>query len=148
MLFSFDDIMEYVEENDVKFIRLVFFDIFGSMKNISIISTELPKALEYGVTFDASEINGFMNIGESDLLLKPDPSTAEILPWRPQQDRVLRIFCDICYPDGRTFEGDSRNILKRSVDCLKELGYSCDIGSECKFYLFELDEYGLSLIHI
>ncbi len=142
MLFSFDDIMEYVEENDVKFIRLVFFDIFGSMKNISIISTELPKALEYGVTFDASEINGFMNIGESDLLLKPDPSTAEILPWRPQQDRVLRIFCDICYPDGRTFEGDSRNILKRSVDCLKELGYSCDIGSECKFYLFELDEYG------
>ena len=80
MLFSLDDIMEYIEENDVKFIRLVFFDIFGSMKNISIIASELPRALKYGVTFDASEINGFMNIGESDLMLRPDPATVEILP--------------------------------------------------------------------
>lgn len=142
MLFSLEDIMEYVEENDVKFVRLVFFDIFGSMKNISIFASELPRALKYGVTFDASEINGFMNIGESDLLLKPNPSTAEILPWRPQHARVLRIFCDICYPDGRIFEGDSRNILKRAVDELGELGYYCEIGTECKFYLFELDEYG------
>lgn len=143
MLFSLEDIMEYVEENDVKFIRLVFFDIFGSMKNISIIASELPKALEYGVTFDASEIKGFMNIGESDLLLKPDPTTAEILPWRPQHSRVLRIFCDICYPDGRPFEGDSRNILKSTYRELKEMGYTCNIGAECKFYLFEVDEYGL-----
>ena len=88
MLFSLDDIMEYIEENDVKFIRLVFFDIFGSMKNISIIASELPRALKYGVTFDASEINGFMNIGESDLMLRPDPATVEILPWRPQHSRV------------------------------------------------------------
>ncbi|MCI5892016.1 MAG: glutamine synthetase family protein [Clostridiales bacterium] len=143
MLFSLEDIMEYVEENDVKFIRLVFFDIFGSMKNISIIASELPQALEYGVTFDASEIKGFMNIGESDLLLKPDPTTAEILPWRPQHSRVLRIFCDICYPDGRPFEGDSRYILKSVVGKLADMGYTCDIGAESTFYLFELDEYGL-----
>ncbi len=143
MLFSLEDVMEYVEENDVKFIRLVFFDIFGSMKNISIIASELPKALEFGVTFDASEIKGFMNIGESDLLLRPDPTTAEILPWRPQHSRVLRIFCDICYPDGRPFEGDSRNILKSVTRELKDMGYTCDIGSESKFYLFELNEYGL-----
>lgn len=143
MLFSLEDIMEYVEENDVKFIRLVFFDIFGSMKNISIIASELPRALEFGVTFDASEIKGFMNIGESDLLLKPDPTTAEILPWRPQHSRVLRIFCDICYPDGRPFEGDSRNILKSAVCSLADMGYTCSIGAESKFYLFELDEYGL-----
>lgn len=142
MLFSLDDIMEYVEENDVKFIRLVFFDIFGSMKNISIFASELPRALKYGVTFDASEINGFMNVGESDLMLRPDPTTAEILPWRPQHARVLRIFCDICYPDGKTFEGDSRNILKRAVDDLGEIGLYSEIGSECKFYLFELDERG------
>ena len=143
MLFSLEDIMEYVEENDVKFIRLVFFDIFGSMKNISIIASELPKALEFGVTFDASEIKGFMNIGESDLLLKPDPTTAEILPWRPQHSRVLRIFCDICYPDGRPFEGDSRNILKTAVGKLSDMGYTCEVGAESTFYLFELDEYGL-----
>lgn len=143
MLFSLDDIMEYVKENDVKFIRLVFFDIFGSMKNVSIIASELPKALEYGVTFDASEIDGFMNIGESDLLLKPDPTTAEILPWRPSHSRVLRIFCDICYPDGTPFEGDSRNILKNTLKNLRDMGYICDIGAESTFYLFELDEYGL-----
>lgn len=143
MLFSTEDIMEYVQENDVKFIRLVFFDIFGSMKNTSIISSELPRAMEYGISFDASSIKGFMNIGESDLLLKPDPTTAEILPWRPQQSRVIRIFCDIYYPDGTQFEGDSRNILKRSVKELSDLGYNCEIGSECQFYLFELDEYGL-----
>lgn len=134
--------MEYIEENDVKFIRLVFFDIFGSMKNISIIASELPRALKYGVTFDASEINGFMNIGESDLMLRPDPATVEILPWRPQHSRVLRVFCDICYPDGRTFEGDSRNILKRSIDDLNEMGYYCEVGTECSFYLFTQDEYG------
>lgn len=143
MLFSTEDIMEYVKENDVKFIRLVFFDIFGSMKNTSIIASELPRAMEYGICFDASNIKGFMNVGESDLLLKPDPTTAEILPWRPQQSGVLRIFCDICYPDGRPFEGDSRNILKQSVNNLSEMGYHCEIGSECQFYLFELDEYGL-----
>lgn len=142
MLFSSEDIIEYVEENDVKFIRLVFFDIFGSMKNVSIIASELPKALEYGVRFDASEINGFMNIGESDLLLKPDPTTAEILPWRPQHSGVLRIFCDICYPDGKPFEGDSRNILKNTLLKMREVGYTCDIGAESTFYLFEPDEYG------
>ena len=142
MLFSLDDIMEYIEDNDVKFVRLVFFDIFGSMKNISIFASELPRALEHGVSFDASEINGFMNVDESDLLLRPDPSTAEILPWRPQHARVLRIFCDICYPDGKMFEGDSRNILKRSVDQLGEEGLYCEIGTECEFYLFELDERG------
>ncbi len=142
MLFSLDDIMEYIEDNDVKFIRLVFFDIFGNMKNISIFASELPRALEYGVTFDASEINGFMNVGESDLMLRPDPTTAEILPWRPQHARVLRIFCDICYPDGKMFEGDSRNILKKSIDDLGENGLYCEIGTECKFYLFNLDEHG------
>ena len=142
MLYSLDDIMEYIDDNDVKFVRLVFFDIFGSMKNISVFASELPRALKYGVTFDASEINGFMNIGESDLMLRPDPTTAEILPWRPQHARVLRIFCDICYPDGKMFEGDSRNILKSSVDRLGEEGMYCEIGTECNFYLFNLDEHG------
>ncbi len=142
MLFSYKDIMDYVDENDVKFIRLVFFDIFGNMKNISIMDSELSRALENGIAFDASEISGFMNIGESDLLLFPDPSTAEILPWRPQQSRVLRLFCDIRYPDGKPFEGDSRHILKSAVKNAKKAGYNCEIGSECEFYLFNSDEYG------
>lgn len=136
------EVLEFVEENDVKFIRLAFCDILGIPKNISIMPQELERAFEQGISFDASSILGFMNVEKSDLFLHPDPSTLSILPWRPQQGRVIRFFCDIKHPDGSAFEGDSRNILKKAVERAEKMGYACRIGSECEFYLFETDEKG------
>lgn len=142
MLLNIDDIQEYVEEHDVKFIRLVFADIFGKMKNISIMVSELQRAREEGITFDASEISGFMNVEESDLLLYPNTYTGEILPWRPQEGRVIRFFCDIKYPDGKPFEGDSRYLLRRMTQKLAALGLTCKIGIHPEFYLFCTDDMG------
>ncbi|HHV29258.1 type I glutamate--ammonia ligase [Acetivibrio mesophilus] len=142
MTYTMKEVLEFVEENDVKFIRLAFCDILGTQKNISIMSQELERAFEQGISFDASSILGFMNVEKSDLFLHPDPSTLSILPWRPQQGRVIRFFCDIKHPDGRAFEGDTRNILKKAVSRAEKMGYICKIGSECEFYLFETDEKG------
>ncbi len=142
MNFTKNEILQYVAENDVKFIRLAFFDIFGRMKNISIMASELPRAFNQGVLFDASAVKGFMNVEESDLLLFPDCETLTVLPWRPQQGRVIRFFCNIKHPDGRPFEGDGRYVLKKAMDEAKQAGYTVQIGSECEFYLFEADEKG------
>lgn len=139
---TISEILEFVEENDVKFIRLAFCDIFGRQKNISIMPAELPRAFESGISFDASAIKGFMNVEESDLFLYPDPSTLTILPWRPSHGRVIRLFCDIKRSDQTPFEGDSRYILKKAVNQAREMGYTCKIGTECEFYLFETDERG------
>ncbi len=137
-----NEAIQFVEQNDVKFIKLTFFDVFGKMKNISIMASELPRAFETGIGFDASCIRGFMQVDESDLLLFPDPSTLTVLPWRPQQGRVVRLYCNIKYPDGTPFEGDGRYILKNALLEAQEQGYTVQIGSECEFYLFELDENG------
>ena len=112
MKYTMDEVLQFVNDNDVKFVRLSFCDIFGTVKNISILSEEIPRAFKSGISFDASSIKGFLNIEESDLFLYPDPSTLSILPWRPQQGRVVRFYCDIKYPDGSAFEGDGRAILK------------------------------------
>lgn len=136
------EILQFVNENDVKFIRLAFCDILGVEKNISIMPQELNRAFESGISFDASAISGFMNIEKSDLFLYPDPSTLHILPWRPQQGRVIRFFCDIKYPDGKEYDGYTRNILKRAIKRGKAMGYVCKIGTECEFYLFKQDEMG------
>lgn len=143
MNYTMTEVLEFIKENDVKFIRLAFCDIFGTQKNISIMPDELPKAFEYGISFDASAISGFMNVEESDLFLVPDPGTLSVLPWRPSNGRVVRFFCDIKHPDGTSFEGDGRSILKKAVRDAEALGYSCKIGAECEFYLFQLDEKGL-----
>ena len=108
------DILNYVEDNDVKFVRLAFCDIFGNQKNISVFAGDLPYAFEQGVCFDGSSIAGFMNTEESDLVLWPDPDTMTILPWRPTEGRVMRMYCDIMYPDGTQFEKDCRLILKQA----------------------------------
>jgi glutamine synthetase len=142
MDYTISEVLQFVEENDVKFIRLCFCDIFGTLKNISIIADELPRAFSSGISFDASSINGFLNIEESDLFLFPDAATLSILPWRPQQGRVARFFCDIKYYDGTPFEGDCRFILKKAIDAAAKYEYKVEIGSECEFYLFELDESG------
>ncbi len=136
------EVLQFVAQNDVKFIKLTFTDIFGNAKNISIMPDELPRSFTHGIPFDASEVKGFMNTCESDLFLVPDPNTLAVLPWRPQHGRVVRFYCSIHNPDGTPFEGDSRNLLKKTVQELSKEGISCKIGTECEFYLFELDEKG------
>lgn len=136
------EILEFVEENDIKFIKLQFCDIFGELKNISIMASQLKKAFLHGISFDASSIKGFLNIEESDLFLFPDPSTLTILPWRPQEGRVARFFCYIKTPEGKIFEGDSRSVLERAVKEFWNLGYTAKVGPECEFYLFKTDDEG------
>ncbi|MDY5211514.1 glutamine synthetase family protein [Intestinibacter sp.] len=142
MDYKTSEVLEFIEENDVKFIRLAFCDIFGNQKNITIMPSELKRAFEEGISFDASAVTGFMKEEESDLLLFPQASTMYLLPWRPQHGRVVRFFCNIKHPDGRSFEGDCRNILKKVIDDSKEKGFVCKIGCESEFYLFEQDEFG------
>lgn len=139
---TMQEVLQFIEENDVKFIRLAFCDIFGIQKNLSIMPGELPRAFASGICFDASAFRGFMNIERSDLLLIPDPTTLSILPWRPSQGRVVRFFCDIRYPDGTPFEGDGRHILREAEARAREHGVTCKIGTESEFYLFERDEHG------
>lgn len=139
---TISEALQFVEENDVKFIRLAFCDIFGRQKNISIMPKELPRAFESGISFDASAIRGFMNVEESDLFLVPEAGTISILPWRPSHGRVMRFFSNIKHPDGTPFEGDGRYLLKKAVQQCADMGYVCKIGTECEFYLFETDEKG------
>lgn len=134
--------MDYLEENEVKFILLAFCDVFGTMKNVSIMKRDLSRAFSSGISIDASAIRGFGSVDESDLFLKPVLSTLVLLPWRPAQGRAARFYCNIFYPDGKPFEMDSRYILKRSVDRAKKMGVRVSFGAECEFYLFKRDENG------
>ena len=142
MRYSKEEVVQYVMEEDVKFIRLVFCDVFGRQKNISIMPDELPRAFEYGIAIDASAIAGFGDEVHSDLLLHPDAGTLSPLPWRPEHGRVVRMFSSISYPDGRPFECDTRALLCRAVDSAKEQGIHFSFGAEQEFYLFKLDELG------
>ena len=141
-MYSKNEVLEFVKEEDVKFIKLAFVDVFGKQKNVSITDNELDRAFKTGVAIDASAIKGFGDEAKSDLFLRPDPSTLSILPWRPEHGRVVRMFCDITYPDGTHFECDSRLILKNAVKAAEERGLSFAFGSELEFYLFKLDENG------
>ena len=140
MRYTENEVMEFVRENEVKFIRLAFCDLFGAQKNISITAEELPRAFAGGISFDASAIEGFLNVDRSDLFLFPEPDTLAVLPWRPGRGRAARLFCEIRHPDGSPFEGDGRYLLKKACARAREMGYLCQIGPECEFYLFELDE--------
>ncbi len=142
MKYSSEEVMQFIEEEDIKFIRLAFCDIYGRQKNISVMPNELPHAFESGIIFDRTAIEGFGGDGRSDLLLHPDPDTIAILPWRPEHGRVARMFCTISYPDGTPFERDCRGILKDSIAKATKKGYTFSFGSEMEFYLFRLDEDG------
>jgi glutamine synthetase len=142
MRYSKQEVIQYVEEEDVKFIRLAFCDIFGKQKNMSIMPGELPRAFEYGISIDASAVKGFGDEAHSDLLLHPDADTLMPLPWRPEHGRVVRMFCTISYPDGRDFECDSRSILKTAMQEAERAGFRFFFGSEQEFYLFNLDDKG------
>jgi len=137
-----NEVLTFVKENDVKFVRLTFCDLFGFQKNISIMSDRLQSAFENGVSFDAHAIRGFRDVRQSDLFLFPDPSTLMVLPWRPGPGRVVRFYCDIKSPDGSLFPNDGRVVLKRVVQRALNVGYVCKIGAECEFYLFKTGEDG------
>ena len=141
-MYSYDKVVKFVHDEDVKFIRLAFFDVFGVQKNISIMPGELLRAFTDGISFDASAVAGFGDEVKSDLFLYPDPETLSILPWRPANGRVARMYCDIRYPDGTLFEKDSRLILKNAVKYAKDRGITVNFGSEVEFYLFRTDEKG------
>lgn len=142
MKYSKEEVMQYVQEEDVKFIRLAFCDVFGKQKNISIMPEELPRAFEYGIAIDASAIAGFGDENRSDLFLHPDADTLMPLPWRPEHGRVVRMFCNITHPDGRIFECDTRSILKRAIQDAQNAGFQFFFGAEQEFYLFTLDDNG------
>lgn len=142
MKYSKEEVLQYIEEEDVKFIRLAFCDVFGRQKNISIMPQELPRAFGYGIAIDASAITGFGDETHSDLLLHPDPETLMLLPWRPEHGKVIRMYTSITHPDGRPFECDTRSLLKKAVKSAEMQGYKFYFGSELEFYLFKLDENG------
>ncbi len=135
-----EEVMQYVAEEDVKFIRLAFCDVYGRQKNISIMPQELPRAFEHGIAFDASAITGFGGEIHSDLFLHPEPETLTWLPWRPEHGKVVRMFCSIRHPDGTLFACDTRSLLKKAVQDAAAAGLTFHFGAEQEFYLFELDE--------
>lgn len=142
MVYEKEEILQYIIEEDVKFIRMTFCDVMGRLKNVSIMPDELDRAFDYGIAIDASAVAGFGGEVYSDLVLRPDASTLCILPWRPEHGRVVRMFCSVHYPDGRPFEADTRAILARAVDDARKEGYTFFFGPEMEFYLFRLDESG------
>ena len=141
-MYTKDEVMQYILEDDVKFIRLAFCDAYGCQKNISVMPCELERAFSAGIGIDASAVTGFGGEVYSDLFLHPDPSTLSVLPWRPEHGRVVRMFCSVKYPDGRDFEADSRHILKEAARLALSKGYMFSFGSELEFYLFKTDEAG------
>ena len=136
------EILEKAREAGVKFVRLQFIDIMGVPKNVAITIEQLEKALDGEIMFDGSSIHGFVRIEESDMYLRPDPSTFVIFPWRPRDGAVARLICDVYKPDGTPFEGCPRNNLKRVLKEAEEMGYKMAVGPELEFFLFQVDEEG------
>ncbi len=142
MRYSAQEVIQYVKEADVKFIRLAFCDVFGKQKNIAIMPNELPRAFDAGIAINAAAIQGFGGQDSADLFLHPDPATLTGLPWRPESGRVVRMFCDITRPDGSDFPCSTRGLLKKAVAAAKEAGCTFTFGSKMEFYLFLTDESG------
>ena len=142
MNYSVEDVMKYIEEEDVKFIRLAFRDAFGIQKNISVMPGEVKKAFDDGAPINPKQITGFDNCPFASLYLKPDPDTMSILPWRPDSGKVLRMFCDVYTPEGEVYESDTRGILKKAVEEARKKGVEFRFGTETEFYLFKKDDDG------
>lgn len=141
MSYSKEDIIRSVHDNNVKFIRLQFTDIFGQLKNVTVTDKQLEKVLNNKLMFDGSSIEGFARINESDQYLYPDTDTFAIFPWQSGNERTARLICDIYQPGGTPFPGDPRGALRRMINKARNMGFSdFNIGPECEFFLFKLDE--------
>ncbi|WP_268912990.1 type I glutamate--ammonia ligase [Lentilactobacillus sp. SPB1-3] len=138
-----DDIRQMVEDENVKFLRLMFTDLFGTIKNVEVPITQLEKLLDNKLMFDGSSIEGFVRIEESDMYLYPDLSTWMIFPWSSERGKIARVICEVYTPDGKPFAGDPRNNLIRVLEDMKKAGFtSFNIGPEPEFFLFKMNENG------
>jgi len=135
-----EDVLKIVKEKNVRFIKIWFVDVLGAVKSFTITANELTKAFADGMGFDGSSIEGFARIYESDLIAKPDPATFEILPWRPKEDSVARMFCDLYTPDDKPYDGDTRHTLKRNLAAMQAMGYDIfNVGPELEYFYFKSD---------
>ena len=137
-----EDILRITREENVKFISLQFTDILGMLKSVSITTSQLKKALSNGCGFDGSSIDGFVRIEESDMCLHPDLDSFVILPWQSEERKTARLICDVFRADGTPFEGDPRYVLRRAIKEAADMGYTVNVGPECEFFLFHLDQNG------
>ena len=137
-----EDIIRMLDENDVKFIRLQFTDIFGTPKNVAITDRQIRRALENECMFDGSSIEGFVRIEESDMYLHPDLDTFMLYPWHTEHGHIARLICNVCLPGGVEFPGDPRYILRKTLREAADMGYTFNVGPECEFFLFNMDDNG------
>ena len=142
MRYTPEDVLRLAREEDVKFIRLQFTDIFGVLKNLAITVDQLEKALAGEIMFDGSSIEGFVRYEEADMYFRPDPSTFAVYPWRPRDGAVARLICDVYNADGSPFAGDPRQVLRRAAGEAMEMGYVMNVGPELEFFLFHVDDQG------
>lgn len=134
------EILEQVKADGVQFVSLQFTDVMGTVKNVTIPAERLEEALEKGIWFDGSSIEGFTRIYESDMFLVPDAATYRVFPWGPQEHRAARLICDVYTPKGEPFEGDPRHILRQAIAAAEEMGYLYNTGPEFEFFLFKMNE--------
>jgi glutamine synthetase len=132
------EVIEHAGRAEVKFVSLQFTDVMGTIKNVTIPVSELKEALENGIWFDGSSVEGFTRICESDMYLLPDPNTYQVLPWLPGAQRTARLICDVLQPDGKPFPGDPRSVLRGALAACGEMGYSYQVSSELEFFLFTM----------
>lgn len=144
--FTKEQILKMAEEHNVKFVRLQFTDILGIVKNVAITVEQLEDALDGKIMFDGSSIEGFVRIQESDMYLKPDYNTFALFPWRPKEEAVARLICDVYDADGRPFVGCPRGVLRRALAEAEAMGFQLKVGPEPEFFLFETDEDGYPLV--
>ncbi len=138
-------VLKMAKEHDIKFVNLWFTDILGFLKSFSITVSELEHAMEDGMGFDGSSIEGYARIDESDMIALPDPDTFQLLPWRPKEQSVGRMFCDIYRPGGQPFDGDPRYVLKQNLKRAADLGYTFYVGPELEFFYFK-DNKGTEIL--
>ncbi len=142
-MYTHEQVLKEISEKNVEFLRLQFTDISGIVKNVAIPTTQIGKALKSGISFDGSSIEGFARIQESDMVLQPDLSTFSLLPWcNKDGSNEARMICDVHLPNGKPFEGDPRNVLRRQLDIARELGFKMNVGPELEFFLFEKQNGG------
>src|SRR5213080_4175681 len=138
------EILALANKNNVRFLRLQFTDILGVNKNVEVPASQFEKALAGDIMFDGSSIEGFVRVEESDMLLKPDLSTFQVLPWSDAEARVARVICDVAMPNGDPFAGDPRGVLRRQIERARSLGFTMMAGMEAEFFLFRAADDGPS----